>query len=61
MFIFTNIFFLTLCDATWKGKGIRHAILVLRNIMERAIENQRDLYMYFVDFEKAFDSVKHGP
>ena len=27
--------------------------------MERAIEKQKDLYMCFVDFEKAFDTVKH--
>ena len=27
--------------------------------MERAIEKQKDLYMCFVDFEKAFDRVRH--
>ena len=27
--------------------------------MERAIEKQKDLYMCFVDFEKAFDRLKH--
>ena len=36
-----------------KGKGTRDAILVLRSVMERAIEKQRDLFMCFVDFEKA--------
>ena len=35
--------------------------MVLRSIMERAIEKQRVLFMCFVDFEKAFDTVKHGP
>ena len=44
-----------------KGKGTRDAILVLSNVMERAIEKQRDLFMCFDDFEKAFDTVKHGP
>ena len=43
-----------------KGRGTRDAILVLRCIMERALEKQKDLYMCFVDFEKAFDTVKHG-
>ena len=43
-----------------KGRGTRNAILVLRSIMERAIEKQKDIYMCFVDFEKAFDTVKHG-
>ena len=27
--------------------------------MERAIEKQKDVYMCFVDFEKAFDTIKH--
>ena len=28
--------------------------------MERAVEKQKDLFMCFVDFKKAFDRVKHG-
>ena len=40
-------------------KGTRNAIFVLRMIMERAIEKQKHLYMCFVDFEKAFDRVRH--
>ena len=28
--------------------------------MERAVEKQKDLFMCFVDFENAFDRVKHG-
>ena len=42
-----------------KGKGTRNAIFVLRTIIERAIEKQKDLFMCFVDFEKAFDMVRH--
>ena len=42
-----------------KGKGTRDAIFVLRTIIERAIEKQKDLFMCFVDFEKAFDMVRH--
>ena len=43
-----------------KGKGTRNATFVLRTVIERAIEKQKDLYLCFVDFEKAFDTVKHG-
>ena len=42
-----------------RRKGTRNAIFVLRMIMERAIEKQKDLYMCFVNLEKAFDRVKH--
>ena len=42
-----------------RRKSTRNAIFVLRMIMERAIEKQKDLYMCFVDFEKAFDRVRH--
>ena len=42
-----------------KNKGTRNAIFVLRTVIERSIEKQKDLYMCFVDFEKAFDTVKH--
>ena len=41
-----------------RRKGTRNAIFLLRMIMERAIEKQKDLYMCFVDFEKAFDRVR---
>ena len=34
-------------------------IFVLRAIIKRAIEMQKDLYMCFVDFEKAFNMVRH--
>ena len=27
--------------------------------MERAIEVQKDLYLCFIDYSKAFDKVKH--
>ena len=28
--------------------------------MERAIETQKDLYLCFIDYSKAFDKVKHS-
>ena len=43
-----------------KGKGTRESIFALRILSERALEVQRNLYMCFVDFEKAFDRVKHN-
>ena len=42
-----------------KGKGTRNAIFVLRMIAERQIEMRKDLYLCFIDYEKAFDRVRH--
>lgn len=44
-----------------KGGGTINAIFALRMIMERAIEIQRDVFICFIDFEKAFDTVRHEP
>ena len=40
-----------------KGVGTRDAIGVMRLIGERSIENGKDVFVCFVDFEKAFDRV----
>jgi len=42
-----------------KGKGTRDAIFQLRMIGERALKMGRKLYLCFVDYQKAFDRVKH--
>src|SRR5215469_4053122 len=42
-----------------KGNGTRNAIYVLRNLAEKILEVNQDLYLCFVDYEKAFDKVKH--
>ena len=39
------------------GRGITEQIFTLRNIIEQSIEWQSSLYVNFIDFEKAFDSV----
>ena len=39
--------------------GTRNAIFILRNLCERAIEVQKDLYVCFIDYTKAFDKVRH--
>lgn len=39
------------------GRSCCDQIFVLRNIIEQSIEWQSSLYLNFVDFEKAFDSV----
>lgn len=41
------------------GKGIRDAIFILRMLVERAIEAQNYLFICFIDYSKAFDTVKH--
>lgn len=40
-----------------KGRGCAEQIFTLRNIIEQCTEWQRKLYINFVDFEKAFDSI----
>ncbi len=42
-------------------KGTRNAIFVLRRLVERSIEKQKDVYACFIDYSKAFDTVKHEP
>lgn len=43
-----------------KGRGTREAIGVVRAIGERYMERQRNVYIAFVDLEKAFDRVVWG-
>ena len=40
-----------------KGRGCTDQIFTLRNIIEQCTEWQRQLYINYVDFEKAFDSI----
>ena len=39
--------------------GTKTAIWMVRILSERAIEMQRDLYICFIDYTKAFDKVQH--
>ena len=41
------------------GKGTREGIFNLRMISEKYIEMNKDVYMCFIDYEKAFDRVNH--
>lgn len=41
-------------------KGTRNAIFALGTLMERAIEVQKNLYLCFIDYSKAFDKVRHS-
>ena len=40
-----------------KGRGCIDQIFTMRNIIEQCTEWQRQLYINYVDFEKAFDSI----
>ena len=42
-------------------RGTRNAIFVLRRLVERMIEKQKDVYVCFIDYRKAFDTVKYEP
>ena len=41
------------------GTGARESIFNLRTICERSIDAQKDIYICFIDYNKAFDRVKH--
>ena len=41
-------------------KGTRNAIFSLKTPMEWAIEVQKDLYLCFIDYSKAFDKIEHS-
>ena len=41
------------------GRSCTDQIFVLRNIVEQCLEWNSSLYMNFIDFEKAFDSIHH--
>jgi predicted DNA-binding protein len=41
------------------GKSTTNASYILRNIIERSMEMQQDLYLCFIDYTKAFDKVRH--
>ena len=40
-----------------KGMGTREAIGTMKLLCERSLEHRNDVYIRFVDFEKAFDRV----
>ena len=40
------------------GKGTRNTIFALRNLAEKALEVNQDLYLCFVDYENIFDKIK---
>ena len=39
--------------------GTRNAIFTLQTLMERSLDVQKDLYLCFIDYSKAFDKVRH--
>ena len=44
-----------------QGKGTREGLLNLRLICERHLGVQKDIYICFLEYEKAFDRVRHEP
>ena len=42
-----------------QDKGTRNAIFTMSMLIERCIEVQKDLYLCFIDYSKAFDKVQH--
>ena len=42
-----------------QGRGTRDQVMNLKILMHKAREHQQALYMCFIDFKKAFDSISH--
>jgi hypothetical protein len=42
-----------------ENKGTREGIFNLRTIIERTLERQKSVYLCFIDYSKAFDTVQH--
>ena len=43
-----------------KGKGTKNQIANIHWIIEKARKFQKNLYFFFIDYAKAFDSVGHN-
>jgi len=43
-----------------KGLGTKEAILCLHLLLQRCYEHQKELYICFIDYKKAIDSVDHN-
>ena len=43
-----------------KGRGTRDQIAIIRWIIEKAREFQKNIYFCFIDYAKAFDFVDHS-
>ena len=43
-----------------KGRGTRDQTANIHWIIEKAMEFQRNIYFYFIDYTKAFDCVDHN-
>ena len=43
-----------------KGRGTRDQIANLRHIIEKSHEFQKNIYLCFIDYAKAFDCVRHS-
>jgi hypothetical protein len=41
-------------------KSTANAIYIFRTLIERAIEVKVDLFLFFIDYTKAFDSIRHN-
>ena len=42
------------------GNGTREGIFFVRSICERALEIDKEVYICFINYTKAFDQVKHS-
>ena len=43
-----------------KGRGTRDQIVIIRWIIEKVRGFQKNIYLYLIDYTKAFDCVDHN-
>jgi len=41
-----------------RGRGTTEQIFILKNILQQCADWQTQLYIYFIDLKKAFDTVR---
>lgn len=41
------------------GMGTREAVFCLNTLMQNCLDQRKEVFMCFIDYEKAFDTVKH--
>ena len=44
-----------------KGMGTREALFGMKILLQRCYDYQQEIHICFIDYEKAFDTVKHDP
>lgn len=44
-----------------KGLGTREALFAMKILLQQCYDHQQDVHVCFIDYEKAFDTIRHEP